>query len=64
MLKSDTVGASLSCETTYAALVAPQHCHILHMSKSNLSLSGYMDVFNVQFMWMKCSISAVNVFNG
>jgi len=55
--------ASLSCQTSYAARVAPQHCPVLRMSKSNFSVPQAQIYVNVQPWRRECSTSAVKLFN-
>jgi len=56
--KSDTPQVSLSCETSYTSRVAPQHCPVLRMSKSNFSVLQAYTFVNIQSVRNQCSIQA------
>ena len=50
-------------QTLYGAQGAPQHCPILHTSKSKLSVTRIKSDFNVQSMRKKCQILAAELSN-
>jgi len=61
--KSDTLRRHSPCKTPHGARVALQHCTILRMGKSNLSVTYTIHHVNVQFDRCKCSVSPTQVFS-